>query len=130
MINDYLTTVVAIIKGMRQPSKLIHMIDILSQALSKLHVVPSDARALLKEGLMVCCLVSSALPEASVYMLKKSTVQRPDINDDKINTIYKFCHEECSNSGNAFSDALTVMIAIASRSLAALPSPQGRNYPR
>lgn len=48
-------------------------------------------------------------------MLKKSGVQRGDLNETNILTIYQFCFDECNNNGSSFSDALTVLIAIANR---------------
>lgn len=47
-------------------------------------------------------------------MMKKASIQRSQLKDEDISTIYQFCNKECRNKDSSFSDALTVMIGIAS----------------
>ena len=114
VINDCMTTVVALIKMMSQPKELMEIIDFLNACICNLSIVTGENRALVKEGLLVCTLVIDNITKAAIYTLKKSHAHRSQIVDSTIATIYKFCLDECSSKSKSFSDALMVLIAIAS----------------
>lgn len=57
VINDCMTTVVALIKMLQQPKELMDIIEFLNTCLCNLNVITGESKALVKEGLLVCTLV-------------------------------------------------------------------------
>jgi len=102
--------VMNMIKAIKSVPKLVENLAVITKALSSTNTITGEHKLAVKEGLFLSAL-------STLYTLKRLKVQRSQLNDQVLASLYQLCAQECNARSAVFSDALHSLIALACRNV-------------
>ena len=108
-ISSCFGAILNLVKAVKTIPRLNDILDTVNQALGSCQRVTGEQKIAIKEGLLVTAL-------AAFYTLRRCKVERRQLNDSTLSSIYQLCCAECITRSSVMSDALHSLISIACRS--------------